>query len=54
MKVFITGAAGVIGSALTLRLLERGDSVVGLDNHNSYYDLAINEVRLARHASHLN
>lgn len=54
MKVLITGAAGFIGSALTLRLLERGDSIVGLDNHNNYYDPAIKEARLARHASHPN
>lgn len=52
MKVLITGSAGFIGSTLTLRLLERGDSVVGIDNHNDYYDLAIKEARLARHANH--
>ena len=54
MKVLITGAAGFIGSNLALRLLERGDSVIGIDNHNDYYDPAIKEARLARHASHLN
>jgi UDP-glucuronate 4-epimerase len=54
MKVLITGAAGFIGSALALRLLERGDSVVGIDNHNDYYDPAIKEARLARHANHPN
>ncbi|MFN3884529.1 MAG: NAD-dependent epimerase [Rhodocyclaceae bacterium] len=52
MKVMITGAAGFIGSALVLRLLERGDSVVGIDNHNDYYDPALKEARLARHAQH--
>lgn len=52
MKVLITGAAGFIGSALALRLLERGDTVVGIDNHNDYYDPAIKEARLARHADH--
>jgi UDP-glucuronate 4-epimerase len=52
MKVLVTGAAGFIGSALAIRLLERGDTVVGLDNHNNYYDPAIKEARLARHASH--
>ena len=52
MKVLITGAAGFIGSALALRLLERGDTVIGIDNHNDYYDPAIKEARLARHASH--
>jgi len=50
--ILITGAAGFIGSALALRLLERGDSVVGIDNHNDYYDPAIKEARLARHARH--
>ena len=54
MKVLVTGSAGFIGSTLTLRLLERGDSVVGIDNHNDYYDPAIKEARLARHANHPN
>ena len=54
MKVLVTGAAGFIGSALSLRLLERGDTVIGIDNHNHYYDPAIKEARLARHASHPN
>ncbi|HYD74981.1 NAD-dependent epimerase [Ramlibacter sp.] len=52
MKVLVTGSAGFIGSALTLRLLERGDTVVGVDNHNDYYDPAIKEARLARFAGH--
>ncbi|MFZ9813284.1 MAG: NAD-dependent epimerase/dehydratase family protein, partial [Burkholderiaceae bacterium] len=52
MKILVTGAAGFLGSALTLRLLERGDTVIGLDNHNDYYDPAIKEARLARHAQH--
>ena len=54
MKIFVTGSAGFIGSALTLRLLERGDKVIGIDNHNNYYDPAIKEARLARHADHPN
>ncbi|AGX86637.1 NAD-dependent epimerase/dehydratase family protein [Candidatus Symbiobacter mobilis] len=52
MEVLVTGAAGFIGSALVLRLLERGDVVVGIDNHNNYYDPALKEARLARHATH--
>lgn len=52
MKVLITGAAGFIGSALALRLLARGDEVVGIDNHNDYYDPSLKEARLARHADH--
>jgi UDP-glucuronate 4-epimerase len=54
MKVFVTGAAGFIGSTLSLRLLERGDTVIGVDNHNNYYDPVIKEARLARHANHPN
>ncbi len=54
MKVLVTGSAGFIGSALTLRLLERGDMVIGIDNHNDYYDPSLKEARLARHAKHPN
>jgi UDP-glucuronate 4-epimerase len=52
MKVIVTGAAGFIGSHVALRLLERGDEVVGLDNLNAYYDVRLKEARLARF-SHL-
>lgn len=52
MKILVTGAAGFIGSALTIRLLERGDTVIGIDNHNNYYDPTIKEARLARHVDH--
>jgi UDP-glucuronate 4-epimerase len=52
MKILVTGSAGFIGSTLVLRLLERGDQVVGIDNHNDYYDPALKEARLARHAGH--
>jgi UDP-glucuronate 4-epimerase len=48
MKVLITGSAGFIGSALALRLLERGDEVVGIDNLNDYYDVDLKNARLAR------
>jgi len=54
MKVLITGAAGFIGSALALRLLDRGDEVVGIDNHNDYYDPQLKEDRLSRHIDHAN
>lgn len=39
---------------MALRLLERGDTVIGIDNHNNYYDPALKEARLARHAKHPN
>lgn len=50
MKVLITGAAGFIGSALSLRLLERGDEVVGIDSLDDYYDVALKKARLERTA----
>ena len=48
MKVLVTGAAGFIGNALALRLLERGDEVAGVDNLDPYYDVALKEARLDR------
>jgi UDP-glucuronate 4-epimerase len=54
MKVLVTGSAGFIGSALAISLLERGDTIVGIDNHNDYYDPALKEARLARHINHKN
>ena len=50
MKVLVTGTAGFIGSYVAERLLERGDEVVGLDNLNDYYDVALKKARLARFA----
>tara|TARA_B100000787_G_C16194107_1_gene299491 strand:- start:18 stop:1025 length:1008 start_codon:yes stop_codon:yes gene_type:complete len=54
MKIIVTGSAGFIGSALALRLLDRGDSVIGIDNHNEYYDPAIKEARVARQKKYSN
>ena len=48
MKILLTGAAGFIGMTTALRLLARGDEVVGLDNLNDYYDVSLKENRLAR------
>ncbi len=45
--VLVTGAAGFIGFHLSTRLLERGDTVIGLDNVNDYYDVTLKEARLA-------
>ncbi len=52
MKVLVTGAAGFIGYHLAERLLDRGDTVVGLDNLNDYYDPSLKEDRLARIEGH--
>ena len=54
MKILVTGSAGFIGSALSINLLERGDEVVGIDNHNDYYDPSLKEARLNRHLKHPN
>ena len=48
MRILVTGAAGFIGFHLATRLLERGDTVVGVDNFNAYYDVSLKEARLAR------
>ena len=48
MKILVTGTAGFIGSALALKLLERGDTVFGIDNLNDYYDVALKKARLER------
>jgi UDP-glucuronate 4-epimerase len=50
----VTGAAGFIGSATTLRLLARGDEVIGVDNLNDYYDPDLKRARLARQIDHPN
>jgi UDP-glucuronate 4-epimerase len=52
MKILLTGAAGFIGMTSALRLLARGDEVVGLDNLNDYYSVQLKRDRLARLTPH--
>jgi len=48
VKILVTGVAGFIGSAVAIKLLERGDTVIGLDNLNDYYSVELKENRLKR------
>ena len=50
----VTGAAGFIGMHTVLRLLERGDTVIGVDNLNDYYDVSLKEARLVKLRAHEN
>ncbi|MGY0557239.1 NAD-dependent epimerase [Lysobacter sp. A421] len=52
MKILVTGTAGFIGSHVALKLLERGDEVIGIDNLSDYYDVTLKQARLARFADH--
>ena len=52
MKILVTGAAGFIGFHTSLRLLDRGDEVLGLDNLNAYYDVTLKESRLEQLTAH--
>ena len=52
MKVLVTGTAGFIGSHVALKLLERGDEVIGFDSLNDYYDVRLKQARLARFIEH--
>lgn len=54
MITMVTGSAGFIGAALTNALLDRGDKVVGVDNHNDYYDTSLKEARLAQFINNKN
>jgi UDP-glucuronate 4-epimerase len=53
LKTLVTGVAGFIGMHCALRLLDRGDDVVGIDNINDYYDVSLKQARLARVQPHL-
>ena len=44
----VTGSAGFIGFSLSQKLLERGDNIIGIDNHNNYYDPRIKDARLKK------
>jgi UDP-glucuronate 4-epimerase len=48
MRILVTGAAGFIGFHLSSKLLDRGDTVVGLDNLNDYYSVSLKEDRLSQ------
>jgi len=52
MSVLVTGAAGFIGSHVSRALLARGEDVIGVDNMNNYYDVALKEARLATLIDH--
>ena len=52
MKILVTGSAGFIGSHVAMRLLERGDGVIGFDNLSDYYDVNLKKARLARLIAH--
>ena len=52
MHILVTGAAGFIGHALTQGLLRRGDSVLGVDNLSTYYDVRLKQARVDRLKAH--
>jgi UDP-glucuronate 4-epimerase len=52
LKILVTGAAGFIGHQTALKLLARGDTVIGVDNLNDYYDVSLKEARLQDIAGH--
>jgi UDP-glucuronate 4-epimerase len=45
-KILVTGAAGFIGFHLTERFLDRGETIIGFDSLNDYYDVSLKEARL--------
>lgn len=54
MKIFVTGAAGFIGAAVSKKLIKRGDEVTGIDNLNDYYDVGLKKARLNDIGEHPN
>ena len=47
-KIIVTGSVGFIGASLCIKLLERGDNIIGVDNHSDYYDPKIKKARLKK------
>ena len=41
MKILVTGSAGFIGFSLCEKLLQKGENIIGIDNHNNYYDIKL-------------
>ncbi|MEE9346015.1 MAG: NAD-dependent epimerase [Methylococcales bacterium] len=54
MKILVTGTAGFIGNHVALKLLDRGDEVIGIDNINDYYDINLKLARLQQLKTHPN
>lgn len=54
MRIIVTGAAGFIGSHVVKKLLSRGYFVVGIDNHNDYYDVSLKESRVIANLNNSN
>lgn len=52
MTVIVTGAAGFVGMHVAERLLQRGETVIGVDEFNAYYDVELKDLRAARLATH--
>jgi len=52
MNILVTGSAGFIGSSLSIRLLELGYNVIGIDDHNNYYDTNLKEARFNRNSNY--
>ncbi|MFC5344290.1 NAD-dependent epimerase/dehydratase family protein [Brevundimonas staleyi] len=52
MTVIVTGAAGFVGMHVAERLLQRGETVIGVDEFNAYYDVALKDLRAERLAKH--
>ena len=47
-NIIVTGSAGFIGYSVSIKLLELGNKVIGVDNHNNYYDPKLKESRIER------